>query len=302
MKKIAILASDDMLPGAKTPRLDQFELKEQMAKITAAFAQKDLQAVLKPWRNISETAEDYAAVLPLFVWDYFSGNKDVFLAEMARTDQKTHLFNNYETLFWNSDKRYLDALGHAGAPVIPTIMLETVTQTGLSKAIDTLGAEKVVIKPIIGGGAWRQALYEQGSPLPDRRELPPEGALIQPFLPSVQEEGEYSFLYFGGSFSHAVLKQPKSGDYRIQSIYGGKETPFQPDTDDRQTARSILDTLDFIPLYARVDLLRGLDGQLKLIELEVIEPYLYLSHSPGEGAENKGAQKLTDALLKRLGS
>ena len=114
------------------------------------------------------------------------------------------------------------------------------------------------------------------------------------------EEGEYSFLYFGGRFSHAVRKTPKSGDYRIQSIYGGAEETYTPTQSERDHARAILDVLDETLLYARVDLLRGLDGTLKLIELECIEPYLYLPHAKGEGGENEGAQNFAKALLRRL--
>jgi len=143
-------------------------------------------------------------------------------------------------------------------------------------------------------------LYKKGEPFPSKDELPPEGAMIQAFLPSVIEEGEYSFLYFGGQFSHALIKRPKSGDYRIQSIYGGTEETYEPSSQERASARAVLNALNFTPLYARVDLLRGRDGKLKLIELEMIEPYLYLTHAKGEGVENKGAQKLAENLAKRL--
>ena len=152
----------------------------------------------------------------------------------------------------------------------------------------------------MGGGAWRQVLYKKGDPFPNKDALPPEGAMIQAFLPSVTEEGEYSFLYFGGHFSHGLIKRPKAGDYRIQSVYGGSEETYVPNSQERGSARAVLDALDFTPLYARVDLLRGRDGKLKLIELEMIEPYLYMGHAEGEAGENKGAQKLAESLAKRL--
>ena len=88
------------------------------------------------------------------------------------------------------------------------------------------------------------------------------GALLQAFLPSVKEEGEYSFLYFGGRFSHAARKTPKARDYRIQSIYGGAEETYTTTQAERETPRDILNVLEFTPLYARVDLLRGEDGAL----------------------------------------
>ena len=300
MKKIAILASDNMMPGHANEREDSFERDEEMGKLVPAFAAQGMELDLIRWRDAAEKADDYDAMLPLLVWDYFEGNEAAFTAEMAKAETKTKLFNNFKTLRWNANKSYLDELENHGAPVISTITVKRVTETGVSRAFEELKTETLVIKPQVGGGAWRQVLYKKGDPFPSKDDLPPEGAMIQAFLPSVVKEGEYSFLYFGGQFSHGLIKRPKSGDYRIQSLYGGTEETYEPSSQERASAREVLDALDFTPLYARVDLLRGRDGKLKLIELEMIEPYLYLAHAEGEGADNKGAQKLATALAKKL--
>ena len=300
MKKIAILASDNMMPGHANEREDSFERDEEMGKLVPAFAAQGMELDLIRWRDAAEKADDYDAMLPLLVWDYFEGNEAAFTAEMAKAETKTKLFNNFKTLRWNANKSYLDELENHGAPVISTITVKRVTETGVSRAFEELETETLVIKPQVGGGAWRQVLYKKGDPFPSKDDLPPEGAMIQAFLPSVVKEGEYSFLYFGGQFSHGLIKRPKSGDYRIQSLYGGTEETYEPSSQERASAREVLDALDFTPLYARVDLLRGRDGKLKLIELEMIEPYLYLAHAEGEGADNKGAQKLAKALAKKL--
>ena len=300
MKKIAILASDNMMPGHANEREDSFERDEEMGKLVPAFAAQGMELDLIRWRDAAEKADDYDAMLPLLVWDYFEGNEAAFTAEMANAETKTKLFNNFKTLRWNANKSYLDELENHGAPVISTITVKRVTETGVSRAFEELKTETLVIKPQVGGGAWRQVLYKKGDPFPSKDDLPPEGAMIQAFLPSVVKEGEYSFLYFGGQFSHGLIKRPKSGDYRIQSLYGGTEETYEPSSQERASAREVLDALDFTPLYARVDLLRGRDGKLKLIELEMIEPYLYLAHAEGEGADNKGAQKLAKALAKKL--
>ncbi len=300
-QKIAFLVSDNLLPDfSGVKREDAFEFEEEFGTLRPVFALYGLTLEAVRWRDIADIASDYAAVLPLMVWDYFEGNEADFMAAMAKVDAQTLLVNRFDVLKWNADKSYLDALGRKGAPVIPTITVELVTSQNVAEAFATLGTDKLVIKPQIGGGAWRQVLYDKGAQFPSKDELPLGGALIQAFLPSVQTEGEYSFLYFNGSFSHAVLKQAKAGDYRIQSIYGGRETPYQPTHMDRKAARAVLDVLDFTPLYARVDLIRGHDGGLKLIELEMIEPYLYLPHAQGEGVNNQGAKNLALALRARL--
>jgi len=300
MKKIAILASDNMMPGHPNERADSFEREEEMGKLIPAFADQGMQLDLLPWRGAGAQAKDYDAMLPLLVWDYFEGNEAAFIAEMAKVEAQTQLFNRFSTLKWNSNKAYLDELERAGAPVIETLSIDRVTQSGVDKAFDTFGTDTLVIKPQVGGGAWRQVLYKKGTPFPAKDTLPPGGAMVQAFLPSVTGEGEYSFLYFGGQFSHSLVKQPKSGDYRSQSIYGGTEARYDPASEERAAARAVLDALDYTPLYARVDLLRGNDNKLKLIELEMIEPYLYLAHADGEGGNNTGAQKLAAALKKRL--
>ena len=300
MKKIAFLISDDLLPNAEGARRDRFELVEQVGKLKPAFAAQGMELIEVRWREIADRTGEFDGILPLMVWDYYQGNKEAFLTAIAEAERVTPVFNDFDTLKWNADKSYLDELKSRGAPVIRTTAVDFVTQSNVARAFEELETDTLVIKPQVGGGAWRQVLYRQGEPFPEPAEFPPEGALLQAFLPSVKEEGEYSFLYFGGRFSHAVRKTPKAGDYRIQSIYGGHEDTYVPTEAERETARSVLDTLDEPPLYARVDLLRGRDGQLKLIELELLEPYLYLPQAPGEAGENEGAQKFAKALKARL--
>jgi len=300
MTKIAVLASANMLPGHPDERGDAFERDEEMGKLVPAFAAEDMALDLIPWREASARAGDYDAMLPLLVWDYFEGNEAAFLAEMRAASKQTCVLNAVDVLQWNAHKSYLDVLAARGAPVIETLNVDLITEANISAAFEALGTDTLVIKPQVGGGAWRQVLYPKGDVFPVAESLPPGEAMIQAFLPSVQSEGEYSFLYFGGKYSHALIKRPKEGDYRIQSLYGGTDETYEATAEEKKTAEAVLSTLDAIPLYARVDLLRGLDGQLKLIELEMIEPYLYLLHSAGEGAENLGAQNLAKALKRRL--
>ncbi len=296
MIKVALLISDNLLPKAENARVDRFELVEEVGKLAPALAALDMKLVEVRWREIAQRAGEFGAILPLMVWDYFEGNEDVFLSAIAKAESVTPVFNSFDILKWNADKSYLDELAARGAPVIQTLTVDRVTQTNVARAFEALETDTLVIKPKVGGGAWRQVLYKKGEPFPGTNALPPEGALIQAFLPSVTQEGEYSFLYFGGRYSHAARKTPKAGDYRIQSSYGGSEETYVPTQAERNSAQGILDSLDFTPLYARVDLLRGPGGRLKLIELELIEPYLYLPHAKGEGGDNEGAQKFAAAL------
>jgi len=300
--RLGLLSSSNLLPGTGQKRGDAFEFDEELGSLRSGFAPLGLSLDPVLWDEAADVAADYDALLPLMVWDYFEGNEARFLDVMARANSVTPVLNPPDLLRWNADKAYLDELAAKGANVIPTQRVDGVTPDDAEAAFSAFGTDRIVIKPQVGGGAWRQALYTQGEPWPEAAKLPPDGALIQPFLPSVTAEGEYSFLYFGGTFSHALLKTAKPGDYRIQSLYGGSEQSYAPTDAEKAIAKAVLYTLDTPPLYARVDLLRGLDGQLALIELEMIEPYLYLPHAEVVDGINQGALRLGQAIIERLKS
>ena len=107
--------------------------------------------------------------------------------------------------------------------------------------------------------------------------------IVQPFLRSVTDEGEYSLMLFDGEFSHAVVKRPKAGDYRVQPHLGGREEPCQAPDGAIEIANAALAAAPGEPAYARIDLVRGNDGELRIMELELIEPSLWLQHAPDNG-------------------
>tara|TARA_B100000678_G_scaffold135602_1_gene113352 strand:- start:4610 stop:4978 length:369 start_codon:yes stop_codon:yes gene_type:complete len=119
--------------------------------------------------------------------------------------------------------------------------------------------------------------------------------MIQPFLPSVVEEGEYTFVFIDGVFSHGVLKRAAAGEYRIQSLYGGTELPFEPAASDLAQAEAVLGALPFANLlYCRIDMARLPSGELAVMEAEAIEPYLY----PEQGADL--GPRVAEAIIRRL--
>ena len=301
-EKIAFLLSDNLIAGdAQALRDDIFECEEEIASLSPAFAACDM--ILEPvrWREIAQKAKNHAAILPLMVWDYFEGHEADFMQAMQIASTQSLLLNPYEVLKWNSNKAYLDDLAQRGAPVIDSLTVDKVTIEAIEAGFAQFATDRLVIKPEIGGGAWRQVLLHRDEPLPSKELLPPGRAILQPFMKNVQKEGEYSFLYFDGQYSHAVLKQAKSGDYRIQSIYGGTEKSYAASAKDQLAAQAVLDVLDFTPLYARIDLLRADDESLRLIEIEMIEPYLYLPHAKiDENGLNHGAMQLARAVRSRL--
>ncbi len=300
MQAVAILASDNMIPGQPGEREDAFERDSQLSFLKPAFARYQMSIDLVRWREAAARAHEFQAMLPLFVWDYFEGNERAFFQQIEQAANQTCVLNDVGMMKWNATKSYLSDLGNRGVPVIPTKTVDRLTEENVRAAFEEFSTVALVIKPQIGGGAWRQVLLQRDDAFPTAEQLPPAAALIQAYVPGVCSEGEYSLVMIDGQYSHAAIKRPKSGDYRVQSIYGGTEETYQPSDAEIQTAKRVVAALDTVPLYARVDLLRGQDGDLKLIELELIEPYLYLTHATGSAANNAGAEKLAAALSDRL--
>jgi hypothetical protein len=188
--------------------------------------------------------------------------------------------NPPELVRWNAQKRYLRDMAERGCAIIPTLWLDAPDEAACRAAFDRFSCEALVIKPEVGAGAWRQVKLMRGAAWPDASLLPPGATMVQPFMPSIAIEGEYSFLFFDRQYSHCVVKRAAAGDYRIQSSYGGEDHPWTPSVADLEAAHKVLEAVEGTMLYARVDMVRGLDGALMLMELELIEPYLYPLYAP----------------------
>lgn len=189
------------------------------------------------------------------------------------------LFNPPALLRWNSDKRYLDDLAAAGICVVPTRFVGMAVEAELAAAREAFGTDELVVKPRISASAAGTSRVRPGDPAPGL-----EDAMIQPFIASVQDQGETSIFFFGGERGHAVRKVAAAGDFRVQREYGGAFTPAEPDADQLAVARAALAAAPDLPLYGRVDLVRDAAGQPRLMELELVEPDLYLDLAPDAGA------------------
>lgn len=204
------------------------------------------------------------------------------------------LCNPADLVRWNISKTYLRELEAAGARTIPTLWRETVTAKGVAEALDVFECDRVVVKRQIGAGAQGQELVRRSS-LPGPKWSFGAPAMLQPYLPAIETEGEISFVFIDAAFSHALIKRAANGDYRIQSLYGGREEEYAPGDDDLAAAQAILDAVPFdAPLYARIDMVRMEDGGLALMEAELIEPYLYPVQGPQLG------ERLAHAIARRV--
>lgn len=233
----------------------------------------------REWRNPGNLKE-FDLVLPLLVWGY---QHDPTHWDTQLADWRGVPFaNSLQTLRWNTNKTYLVELEARGASIVPTQVAASFCEQDLESARAKFGEGALVVKPAISGGA--EGTYRLGPKDPVPSDVARREMLIQPLIPAISEEGEFSLFYFGGEFSHAILKRPATGDFRVQEQFGGTEIPVEPSLDLHKLAKSVLGALPEPPLYARVDMVHGSDGTFLLMELELIEPSLFLRHAPDRGA------------------
>lgn len=238
-----------------------------------------LEVEARPWTNPGDLSE-FDLVMPLVAWGYhLDPSRWHALLDRLETAEVTTL-NPVALLRWNSDKRYLTELGAAGITTVPTRLVEALDDASLDEARADFG-DALVIKPPVSASADGTHKLGPADPLPVAARG--RTMMVQPFFPSVAEEGEYSVMLFGGQLSHCIVKRPKQGDYRVQPHLGGAEEPCAAPDGAIELARAALAAAPAEAAYARVDMIRDPAGKLAVIELELIEPALWLQHAPDRG-------------------
>ena len=213
MTRICFLTSADMMKDRPGAREDWFEFDLEFGALSKACEAAGISLEACIWDQDFD-ASVYDGFMVGTVWDY-PPKQELFLNTLDRLNAIAPVWNSPALVRWNIEKTYLRELEDAGAPSIPTLWADKADEASIAEGFKRFGGDKIVVKPLVGGGAWRQALIKKGEPLPSADALPPGRCLIQPFLPGVPAEGEYSMIFFGDRFSHALNKRPKSGDYRF---------------------------------------------------------------------------------------
>ncbi|MEY3564468.1 MAG: hypothetical protein RJA23_638 [Bacteroidota bacterium] len=252
---------------------------------------------LLAWSDPDVDWSRFTHVLIKSTWDYFDYYPEfsVWLDKLEALE--TSVLNPVATLRWNSSKNYLLELKAKGYPCVAGQILPKGTVTTLESLHDALGFETLVVKPLVSGGAKNTLKITRGAgkELEDKIAslLQEEDFLVQPYIPEIVAVGEYSLIFFNGVFSHAVLKSPAVDDFRVQHYYGGTIQEITPDSKMLASAQVLVADFAKDSLYARVDGV-VIDGVFHLMELELIEPYLFL------GLSEKAIPNYKAALQKRL--
>ena len=230
-------------------------------------------------------------------WDYHVRIGE-FLQWLTRLEGRgVNTMNPIQTVRWNHDKLYLKELERRGVPIVPTRVVDKPGEACLGEVMDSCGWETVVFKPCISASGYRthKVLRSEADVYQSEFNAVTQqsGALIQPFLKEVQSVGEWSFVFFGRTFSHAVIKKPGDGEFRTQEAFGGSVVKAIPTDEQFHQAERAVGSVDGDLLYVRVDMVE-VNGKLLLGELELIEPFLFF------GSDHDSPMRFARALKDLL--
>ena len=261
------------------------------ALLAEALRRLGAAVLATPWDAI-DPGRDEGVICLRSTWDYHLRWHE-FRQWVRSFVKRGGLWNPAETVLWNADKVYLRDLAAAGVGLPRTRWFEPGERPRIAALLDDWGAARAVLKPRVSATAFGTHVASGDDSIGDGdwAALERSGSLVQEFVPEIQSRGESSLVFLAGSYSHAVLKRPNAGDFRVQADFGGSlETTTPP---DRAIAfgHAVLAAADRPWLYARVDLVETDAGPV-LMELELIEPDLFLPPA--------AATRLAEALVESV--
>jgi glutathione synthase/RimK-type ligase-like ATP-grasp enzyme len=233
------------------------------------------------WTEVADVS-GYDLVMPLVAWGYhLDYPRWLDLLDRAEAEHWP-MINPPALLRWNSDKAYLADLADRGVSTVPTLAVEACCDADLEEARRRFDSDWLVIKPPVSASASGTHRLGPNDDIPDDSHRRP--MIVQPLIEEIARTGEFSLMLFSSEYSHAVVKRPKSGDFRVQPHLGGVTLPSKAPSGAERLAKQALAAAPAKATYARVDIVPDDEGTLRIMELELIEPALFLDHSPDGGA------------------
>lgn len=273
------------------------DIPQEDALLKAYLSKKEVDFTFEVWDDPKVDWEAYDVLVIKSPWDYFE-KPHAWYAWLKKIEHK-RVLNPVKTLRWNSDKKYLQDVADAGFPIVPTYWLNKGEKINWMDLFAHFSTEKLIIKPRISGGALHTyALGHQ-----DKHKMQEIEILIkdgdymaQPFVQEIPDKGEWSFLFFNNELSHTLLKTAKEGEFRVQHFFGGSIHSGEAPAALEVQAKAFANRFAADCLYARVDGVE-VNGELQLVELELIEPLLFLFTHP-QGFDNYYAALQTQVHKK----
>lgn len=275
---------------------DQYpdSLKEDHLLIEA-LRSYEIEAESLDWQQQEKPWADFDAAIVYSCWDYIQDRKRFMSALKEIENQGVKVYNSPAVIEWNSSKKYLQDLENLGLKIVDTAFISPAELVALKDLLLEKGWNECVIKPQVSADAHDTYRFNLSNieEIQKRFINFKEDLMIQPFAEEIMEEGEWSFVFFNGEYNHCILKKPMGeGNFLVQN--GSIELVEPPDW-MIERAQKIYDTIHISSLKTRVDLIRRGD-ELMIMEIEMIEPLLFLDKVPGSA--KKLAQKMSEAIRK----
>jgi glutathione synthase/RimK-type ligase-like ATP-grasp enzyme len=274
-------------PTKKTPYIENVLLEDRL--VVEALQNEGLTVGRKAWDDPDFDWSTTRFALFRTTWDYFDRFAE-FSKWLEHASQQTQFINSKELIHWNIDKHYLQDLSKAGVTIPKTLFIEKGSSITLAEAVAKtqleygFASDTFILKPCVSGAArhtYKIGKDEIGKHESIFKELIVEEALmLQEFQHHIVSEGEISMMLFNGTFTHAVLKIAKAGDFRVQDDFGGTVHEYQPTEEQIGFAQTVVHAAPQLPMYARVDIFKDNDGNWALAELEIFEPELWFRLKP----------------------
>ena len=289
MNKCAILSMDN---------LEDFEVYDYL--IDQPLLALGWQTEEVSWRCAKVNWNDYKAVIIRSPWDY-QDDMERFLEVLSRIEQSTaRLENSLSVVKWNINKSYLKSLAAEKITIVPTLWPDAFEADKLTEYFDYFATEQVVLKPRVSANSdntfWLTKANYKDNITDLKQAFASRELMVQPFMESICQEGEFSLFYFNGEYSHAILKTPAQGDFRVQEEHGGGLLSVTPEDGLIAVANKTMQAISKFHgelLYARIDFVRHQDT-FALMEAELIEPSLYFNMDEGS------PQRFASAFAARM--
>ena len=279
-----------LLRIATCRRLPEPDPDEEL--LLQALRARKVDARMAGWNDPGERWSEPVPTVIRSTWDYVH-DLERFLAWAQQAEAVAPLWNAFSVVRWNAHKRYLNELERAGHPVVPTEFVEKGSRASLTSIARERAWNDIVVKPAVSAGSFGTRRFG----IADLREgeqhlaaLLVEGdAMVQRYVESVDGHGERALVWIDGAFTHAVRKTAR---------FTGQEEHVSPavpiEADELALGQAVVAPWSAQLLYARVDLTRDARGRPMIMELELIEPSLFLLQSPA------ALKRLVDGICRRL--
>ncbi len=289
---IVLLSADAYLDkNQQSPLINNVRWEDGL--VANALEEEGITVTIKSWSDSSYDWSSPDFILVRTPWDYFERSEQ-FIKWFTAASAKTTFINSAELITWNFDKNYLKQLKSKGIHIPKTYFIQKgsdlTLESALKNAEHSFGqtCSTWVVKPCIAAGAFHTYKFEakeKGNYEYLFQKLIRTGDyMLQEFQENIVAKGEVSLVFFGTTFSHAILKNAKSGDFRVQDDYGGTVRLYKASQQEIKFGLEVLKACDELPIYSRVDIFEDNEGKLALAELEIFEPELWFRLQPNSAA------------------